>query len=1009
VAFYLIEEVRRFMLNVFKKVFGSPNERYLKKLHPMVELVNAKELEYQKLTDEQLKAKTPEFKARIQKGETVDDLLVEAFAVVKNGCRRMCGSSVSYMGYEDTWDMIPYDVQLVGGAVIHRGGIAEMQTGEGKTLTASLPLYLNALTGRNCQLVTTNDYLAKRDSEWIGAIFKYLGLTVGCIQNMMPPDERREQYLCDITYGTNSEFGFDYLRDMGMATSVDELVQRDYYFVIIDEIDSILIDEARTPLIISGQVENSTHRFHLLKDGIEKLFKMQRELCIEMIGKANDILAKAEPGTDEFKKAITDVCRVRLGMPQNKKLQRLIEEPAIRRAVEKQELMFHSDSNRGLLQEFKNDLYFAIDERVHDADLTAKGRSALNPQDSDCYVIPDIVEGMQQIDAREDLDEEGLLEAKQKLQGEYEIKTEEIHNIGQLLKAYCLYERDDQYVVVEDKVIIVDENTGRPMPGRRFSEGLHQALEAKEGVTIEKETQTLATITIQNYFRLYDKLGGMTGTAETEAGEFKEIYKLDVVAIPTNRPCQRNDENDCIFKNLNDKYNALVEEVKVTNETGRPILVGTPTVEVSEKISRLLKSHNISHNVLNAHRHAQEADVISNAGQRGAITIATNMAGRGTDIKLAPGIAELGGLKVIGAARHDSRRIDRQLRGRCARQGDPGSTLFFISLEDKLMRLFGSDRITGILEKLGMKDGEKLESSLLTRVIEKAQKRVEQQNYSQRKRTLEYDDVMNVQRNIIYELRTDILKSDNPKSRMLDILNNTLEAKLKSCKKVTKTKVYFDREEMSVWLSSTFPISLDLEKVRFEGAQSSEDVAAELYHQVVAEYDKKEKLEDPERVRWLEQHIMLTAIDTLWKDHLHAMDHLRQSVSFSHMAQKDPLIEYKQQAYILFEELTGNIAQEVLNNMFRSATTLAAIEELLHSMPQMEMTPDDFERMQMEQEIIQMKAAGELPEDFQFNYDSQEPAEEHQVEQVVREEPKVGRNDPCSCGSGQKYKKCCGS
>ena len=992
------------MISLIKKFLGSSNERYVKKLQPNVDKINAQEVEYQKLTDDQLKAKTQEFKDRVQNGEQLDDLLTEAFAVVKNACRRMCGSKITYMGNEEEWNMIPYDVQLIGGMVIHGGGIAEMQTGEGKTLTASLPLYLNALSGRNCQLVTTNDYLAKRDSEWIGSIFKYLGLTVGCIQNSQMPDERREMYACDITYGTNSEFGFDYLRDMGMATDKDDLVQRDHYFVIVDEIDSILIDEARTPLIISGPVEKSTHRFHLLKDGIERLFKKQRDLCNTLIAEAKEQVAKEEPGSEAYKKAIMDICVVRMGMPKNKQLMRLMEDTTIRKFVDKQELMFHSDSNRGLLQEVREELFFSINEKHHDADLTMKGRNALSPSDPDAYVIPDIVEGMQQIDARGDLSEEEQLEERRKLQEQYEIKTEEIHNISQLLKAYCLYEKDVQYIVDEDKVVIVDENTGRSMPGRRFSEGLHQALEAKEGVTIEKETQTLATITIQNYFRLYDKLGGMTGTAETEAGEFKEIYKLDVVAIPTNRPCQRIDDNDRIFKSQRDKYSALVQEIKETHEIGRPILVGTPTVEVSEVISRYLKREKIPHNVLNARRHAQEADVISKAGEKGAITIATNMAGRGTDIKLAPGMAELGGLKVIGAARHDSRRIDRQLRGRCARQGDPGSTVFFISLEDKLMRLFGSDRITGVLEKLGMKDGEQLESGMLTKVIERAQKRVEQQNFSQRKRTLEYDDVMNMQRNIIYDLRKDILVAESPKERLFDVVENTLEDKINSCTKPGMGgKVNIDGEEIKVWLRSTFPINMDLSSLRFDGTMPVAELGSKVMEQIKSEYTKKEKFEDPERIRWLEQHIMLTAIDTHWKEHLHAMDHLRQSVMFSHMAQKDPLIEYKQQAFVLFDELTANIAQEVLNNMFRSATTLEAIEEMLHSIPQFTMSAEDIERAEMERAIAEMKQAGAgAPE-------SEEELEPVKVEQYVRGEEKVGRNDPCPCGSGQKYKKCCGS
>jgi preprotein translocase subunit SecA len=995
------------MLSVaFKKIFGSPNDRYLKKLGPIVTQINTKEEEFQKLTEEQLKAKTAEFKERFKKGESLDDMLVEAFATVKNACRRMNGTMVTYMEHEEIWGMIPYDVQLIGGMVIHNGGIAEMQTGEGKTLTASLPMYLNALTGKNCQLVTTNDYLAKRDSEWIGSIFTYLGLTVGCVLNSMDPEVRREQYKCDITYGTNSEFGFDYLRDMGMATDADDLVQRDHYFVIVDEIDSILIDEARTPLIISGPVEVSTHRFHLLKDKINTLYRKQHEMCNELILSVKDRLAANDPGSGPYKEAILDLCKVKMGMPKNKQLMRLLEDPTIRKFADKQDLMFHSDSNRGLLQEVKDELYFAMDERYHDADLTDKGRSALDPQDPETYVIPDIVAGMQKIDADESISDENKLEKRQELQEFYEVKNEEIHNISQLLKAYCLYERDIHYIVDEEKVVIVDENTGRAMPGRRFSEGLHQALEAKEDVTIERETQTLATITIQNYFRLYDKLGGMTGTAETEAGEFKDIYNLDVVAIPTNRPCLRGDANDRIYKTQREKYRAMVDGIKEANATGRPILVGTPTVEVSEVISRYLRREKIPHNVLNARRHQQEADVISNAGQKGAITIATNMAGRGTDIKLAEGVAALGGLQVIGAARHDSRRIDRQLRGRCARQGDPGSTVFYISLEDNLMRLFGSDRITNVLERLGMEEGEELESGMLTKVIERAQKRVEQQNFAQRKRTLEYDDVMNKQREIIYELRKDVLTSEDPKTRLFDIAENALEERLRMYQQSGKGNVSYKKDELEVWLNSTFPVDLKLETMDFNGGMTPEEVLEKLFTEVKVQYEKKESLEDPERIRWLEQHIMLTAIDRLWKEHLHGMDHLRQSVMFAHLAQKDPLMEYKQQAYILFDELTANIVQEVLNNMFRSATTLAAIEDFLQNMPQFTMSADDVEQARMEEAMQQMKNSG-MP--ALSEQDAEEAPEPIKVEQVVREEPKVGRNDVCPCGSGKKYKKCHGS
>lgn len=1013
---------------LFKKIFKTSNERYVKALLPDVEKINKLEESYQSLTDDQLKAKTQEFMERFQKGESLDDMLFEAFAVVKNACRRLCGTHITYVEQEAEWQMIPYDVQLMGGMTMHRGGIAEMQTGEGKTLTASLPLYLNALSGKNVQLVTTNDFLAKRDSEWIGTIFRYLGLTVGCVQNSQMPDERREQYECNITYGTNSEFGFDYLRDRGMASDKDELVQRDHYFVIVDEIDSILIDEARTPLIISGPVDVSTHRFDKLNKPVEGLIKKQKEFVNKMMMDAKAIVEKADPKSDEYADAIFELCKVKLGMPKNKQLLRLMEDPVIRKATEKQELKFYSDSNRGLLQEVKEELYFSIDEKSHDATLSEKGRTALNPKDATAYVLPDVVTELEAIDADESTDEEKKRELKEAVQQDFDVKNEEVHNIAQLIRAYALYERDVHYIVDEGKVVIVDEHTGYPMPGRRFSEGLHQALEAKEEVKIEKETQTLASITIQNYFRLYDKLAGMTGTAETEATEFKEIYKLDVVAMPTNRPNQRIDLNDRIYKTRKEKYNAIVNEIVEQNQTGRPILVGTPTVEISEVLSRFLKRAKVPHNVLNARRHKDEASIIAAAGQKGAVTIATNMAGRGTDIKLGEGMQELGGLLVIGAERHDSRRIDRQLRGRCARQGDPGQTLFYISLEDDLMRLFGSDRITSVLERLGLEEGEQLESPLLTRTIERAQKRVENQHYSIRKRTLEYDDVMNKQREIIYGRRHSVLLGDNPRQALFDILINTIEDRLQSGATKLDGRTVFNKDDFESWTKITFPTALDFEKVEFDNG-TLEQVADACFDVIKTKYLEKSALDgDEDQVKFLEQHIILSAIDKLWKEHLHAMDHLRTGVQFSGVAQKDPLVEYKQQAFRMFNELIDNIANEVVNGMFRSFGSIMALEQLIHGLEGMEMSSasseQDQELAQLEQFLAQMQAQQgaqfeeqmvgspepeleELPEGPEYAFD-EEPRPEV-TGTLHREQPKVGRNDPCICGSGKKYKKCCGA
>ncbi|MEN9359114.1 MAG: preprotein translocase subunit SecA [Verrucomicrobiota bacterium] len=954
--------------NLFKAIFGSANDRRVKQLRAEADRINKIYPTLSSLSDEQLKAKTQEFRARFQKGESLESMLPEAFAVVKDCCRRLCGQSFDILGKVETWNMIPFDVQLIGGMVIHRGGIAEMQTGEGKTLTAAMPLYLNAMTGRNCQLVTTNDYLARRDSEWIGQIFRWMGLTVGCAQHGQNPDERRAQYACDITYGTNSEFGFDYLRDQGMATRPEEIVQRDHYFVIVDEIDSILIDEARTPLIISGAVASSSQDYDRLKPGIERLVRKQEALIEEMLDKAEKVLKSEKPGSDAFKDAAFELCKVRLGSPKNKRLMALLEEANIRREYEKQDLSFYSDSNRGLLQKTKQELFFAIDEKHHDTDLSDKGRAVIAPDDPDAYLLPDIVEQFQTIDADRSLDEDGRLAARRAAQEKYANKTSEIHTIAQLLKAYCLYEKDIAYIVDyssgEGKVVIVDENTGRALPGRRYSEGLHQALEAKENVRIEAETQTLATITIQNYFRLYTKLGGMTGTALTEAAEFKEIYKLETVAIPPNRVCLRTDLNDRIFKTAREKYNAITAEVQAVHELGRPILLGTPTVEVSEIISKYLQNAGVPHKVLNARRHQAEAEIISLAGQRSAVTIATNMAGRGTDIKLGPGVAELGGLHVIGAERHDSRRIDRQLRGRCARQGDPGSSLFFISLEDKLMRLFGSDRIAGVLERMGLKEGEQLESGMLTYTIENAQKKVENQNFYSRKKTLEYDDVMNKQRTIIYKLRRDILHAQNPRKRLFDILVNTLEEKCEraAAKNQSKGPRPIDRKPLEKWLAATFPLDLDLETLAFDGSLSPNQLAAKLAERIEAAYVKKESEDEVEYLRRHERNIMLAAIDKLWIEHLRGMDHLRQNVQFSSIAQKDPLVEYKQQAFQMFDEFEIAVADDILKNMFAEDQSLERLLRKLHSTPLDEHSAADSEEQQFLMALQQLMSMGFRPQ-----------------------------------------------
>jgi len=994
---------------VLKKILGTKSDRDIRKVKPLVDKVNNLEEGYQKLSDEQLKAKTNEFRQRLDSGETLDDIMCEAFAVVKNACRRLCGTTIQVCDHEIEWNMVPFDVQVMGAIVLHGGNIAEMATGEGKTLVATMPLYLNALSGKNCQLVTVNDYLAKRDSEWMGAVFEYLGLSVGCIQNQMMPDERRQQYLKDITYGTNSEFGFDYLRDMGMAMEKDQLVQRDHFFVIIDEVDSILIDEARTPLIISGPVAVSTHQFDKLQPLIAKLFKAQSQLCSELSREAKEVLSREDATKEDLDDAYVKLFQIKMGMPKNRQLMRLLEDGSILKRLERTETFIRSDQNRGLLQEVQEDLYDVIDERTNESDLTEQGRNMISPDDPEMFVLPDLLENLHTIDTNSALSEEEKIKAKQEFQEEFGRKMETIHNISQLLKAYSLFEKDVHYVVQDNKVMIVDEHTGRLMPGRRFSEGLHQALEAKEGVTIERETQTLATITIQNYFRMYEKLSGMTGTAETEATEFHQIYKVDVVVIPTNRPCQRADCNDKIYKTKREKYRAVIQEVKECNAKGQPVLLGTVSVEVSEVLSRMLRMENIPHNVLNAKNHQHEADIVAKAGERGAVTVATNMAGRGTDIKLGSGIAEIGGLHVIGSERHDSRRIDRQLRGRCARQGDPGSSSFYISLEDNLMRLFGSDRIASIMSRLGLEEGEELQHPLLNKSIGTAQKRVEQQHYSVRKRTLEFDDVMNKQREVIYSFRKKALLSDNPREIIFDILRQELEEHVDMTVSMLDTE---DGGEAALknllhWLNMTFPIGFQAEHINVSSApdelnkiaestteKDADKLIGKLTARIEEAYLAREDAEFQDSVIWLERNIMLEAVDRLWQEHLYSMDNLRSSINLRAYAQKDPLMEYKQEAFKIFNSLMAEINQEIMTNMFRSASSIAAFENLLASLPQ----------ENIHEEISQFDGfnGGEMvaPEDMGDDY--------IQVT-FVRDEPKVGRNDPCPCGSGKKYKKCCGA
>ncbi len=990
------------MINwIIKKIVGSKNQREIKRMLPVVKQINTLEEELQQVDEEVLRQKTAEWKARIsviedpqQQQNALDEILPEAFAVVKNAARRLCGKEFIVCDQPVTWNMIHFDVQLIGGMCLHQGKIAEMATGEGKTLVATLPLYLNALTGRGVHLVTVNDYLARRDSEWMGQLFRFLGLTCGCIQNEQSPAERREQYGCDITYGTNSEFGFDYLRDNGMATTVEQQVQRKHYYAIVDEVDSILIDEARTPLIISGPATVSTHQYDRFKPLVEQLVKRQNTLCSNLVNEAKTALDK-----EQLDVAGRLLFKVKLGQPRNKQLLRLMESPEVRKAMEKAELSFYQDAQKVELIALKEELFFTIDERSHDADLAEQGRQFLNPNEPDAFVLPDLITEFSEIDLDPTLSEEQKAEKKAELQNKCDHQAERIHNISQLLKAYCLFEKDVQYVVEDNKVMIVDEYTGRKMPGRRWSDGLHQAVEAKEGVQIDRESQTLATITIQNYFRLYQKLSGMTGTAETEANEFHDIYKLDVMVIPTNRPCIRIDLNDQIYKTRREKFNAVVKNIQELHAKGQPVLVGTVSVESSELLSRMLKREKIPHNVLNAKYHRQEAEIVARAGQPGTVTISTNMAGRGTDIKLGPGVAERGGLFVIGTERHESRRIDRQLRGRCSRQGDPGGSRFFVSFEDDLMRNFGAaDRMTKIMERFGMKEGEELEHPLLNRSVETAQKRVEQRNYMIRKRTLEFDDVMNKQREVIYKYRNEVLETDSPRELIYDAIEEMLPVKVAEFLQVDGEEPNY--QGLLQWLNTTFPLGLSKEKAQLD-TRDLDGNADFLIAQVKDAYERKSAHENQDGILGLERYILLNAIDRLWQEHLYAMDALREGVYLRAYGQKDPLVEYKNEAYTVFVELMENIKGEILNNLFRSTTNLQAFEAFLANLPH------------NLQAANPNPGAGNSPAS---QTQSKEPSNEESElklklplkKNLSSSKTKVGRNEPCPCGSGRKYKSCCG-
>jgi len=935
---------------------------------------------------------------RQSRAKYLEKILPEAYAVVKNGARRLCGTEIMVNERPLMWEMIHFDVQLVGGIALHRGMIAEMQTGEGKTLVATLPVYLNALTGLGVHVVTVNDYLAKRDSEWMGSLFRFLGLSVGTIQNQMPPWERRAEYACDITYGTNAEFGFDYLRDNGMASTKEEQVQRGHYLAIIDEVDSILIDEARTPLIISGPSTQSSHQFDVYKPRVELLVKRQTELCNNLATEAKRMLESGDSTV-----AGRNLFKIKLGQPRNRQLMRFMEEPEMRRLLEKAELSFHQDAQKKELFELKEELYFVIDEKGHDSDLMEMGREFLAPGEQESFTLPDLGTLYADIDTDHNLTDDQKIAAKDSLQAVMDKQAEKIHNISQLLKAYCVFEKDVQYVVKDDKVIIVDENTGREMPGRRWSDGLHQAVEAKEGVSIEKETQTFATITIQNYFRLYQKLAGMTGTAETEAAEFHDIYRLDVLPIPTNTANIRIDENDQVFKTRREKFNAVIARIEDAHGKGQPVLVGTASVESSETLARMLKRAKIPHSVLNAKFHQQEAEIISGAGQLGAVTVSTNMAGRGTDIKLGKGVPEVGGLFVIGTERHQSRRIDRQLRGRCSRQGDPGRSQFFISFEDDLMRNFAAaDRMTAMMERFGMKEGEALEHSWLNRSVETAQKRVEQRDYTGRKRVLDFDDVMNMQREVVYGYRNEVLTTEVPRDLVDEIIDETIPAKVHEYL-ADRDARQPDYNELLHWVNSTLPVSVTTDD--FLNASNEDAISELLVAKVKHAYSLRVGSLPMEVLDQEERRMVLVAIDKQWQAHLYNMDALREGVGLRAQGQKDPLIEYKNEAYNLFVTLMDQIKQEALQNLFRSAENLEAFLKQLHSAPQQlqggeaALTRDNVSSSGSSGNLNPAVMPTAEGSKLKINLPKRKPSFSIET---------TGRNAPCPCGSGKKFKQCCG-
>ncbi len=1083
------------------KLFGNKASRDRKEIQPWVEKIKAIYPEIEKLSNDALRAKTEELKAKIKQSSEAEEaqiaelkatieateiekreaiftqidklekeildkyegilneILPTAFAIVKETARRfaengevevtatqfdldLAGQGRDFLriegdkaiwknhwvagGNDTIWNMIHYDVQLFGGVVLHQGKIAEMATGEGKTLVATLPVFLNALTGNGVHVVTVNDYLAKRDSEWMGPLYMFHGLRVDCIDKHQPnSDARRNAYLADITFGTNNEFGFDYLRD-NMAHSPKELVQRKHNYAIVDEVDSVLIDDARTPLIISGPVPKGEEQlFEALRPLVERLVDVQRKLATQYLADARKLIASDKK--EEVDEGFLTLFRSHKALPKNKPLIKFLSEPGIKAGMLKTEEIYMEQNNRRM-PEAVEPLYFVIDEKHKSVELTDKGIELItgNSEDPTLFVLPDIAAQLSELEASNLTDEEKL-EKKDAIMTNYAIKSERVHTINQLLKAYTMFEKDTDYVVLEGKVMIVDEQTGRIMDGRRWSDGLHQAVEAKEGVKVEAATQTFATITLQNYFRMYHKLAGMTGTAETEAGEFWDIYKLDVVVIPTNRPIARKDMNDRVYKTKREKYKAVIEEVEEMVKQGRPVLVGTTSVEISEMLSKMLQMRKIPHNVLNAKLHQQEANVVALAGQTGAVTIATNMAGRGTDIKLSDEVKAAGGLAIIGTERHESRRVDRQLRGRAGRQGDPGSSVFFVSLEDDLMRLFSSDRIATIMDRMGFKEGEMIEHSMISKSIERAQKKVEENNFGVRKRLLEYDDVMNKQRSVVYTKRRHALMGERIGMDIVNMLDSNAasaleefsyeDAKLFILKYLAMETPFTEEEFLNgkkdELITRTFNAALENYKRRTERmAQIANPVIQQVYEQQGHAYENimipitdgkrmynisvnlkaAYETQSKELVKSFEKAILLHTIDEGWQENLRELDELKRSVQNASYEQKDPLLIFKLESVNLFTNMVSKINTSTIAVLTRAQIPVPETEDVKEAKE---------ERPASRQQYTENRSA-----------DSSRAAAARDTREVrnepYRSEHNIGRNDPCPCGSGQKFKNCHG-